>query len=267
MPAMDRGMLVMNVKMPVGTSLEESNRVVTMIEEVIRRRPEVRITSTQVGSSAEENAADQGFGGSPTGPHEAQFFVGLKPVEERELTDIQVLEEIRKRMPKLEGVKFEAMDMGAQMMGGAAAPVEIKLFGKDLGKAAGNRRRDRRPAAGHSRPPRRDPYALPIQAGVPYPRSTGTRPPASGCPSPKSRPRSRPRPSARWPPATARPAKSSTSGSALEKSSGTRWPRSGPSRSSTPSGIDDFPGPGGRYRGRHRADSDHSRQPVAPRSR
>ena len=134
MPAMDRGMLVMNVKMPVGTSLEETNRVVTMIEDIIRRRPEVRITSTQVGSSAEDNAADQGFGGSPTGPHEAQFFVGLTLPEERELTDIQVLEEIRKQMPKLEGVKFEAMDMGAQMMGGAAAPVEIKLFGKDLGK-------------------------------------------------------------------------------------------------------------------------------------
>jgi len=134
MPAMDRGMLMMNVKMPVGTSLDESNRVVTMIEDIIRRRPEVRITSTQVGSSAEDNAADQGFGGSPTGPHEAQFFVGLTPPEERELTDVQVLEEIRKQLPKLEGVKFEATDMGAQMMGGAVAPVEIKLFGKDLGK-------------------------------------------------------------------------------------------------------------------------------------
>jgi HAE1 family hydrophobic/amphiphilic exporter-1 len=134
MPAMDRGMLILNVKTPVGTSLEETNRVVSMIEDVIRSRPEVQITSAQVGSSAEENASDQGFGGSPTGPHEAQFFVGLKPVAERKLSDAQVLEEIRKKVPKIEGVRFDATDMAAQMMGGAAAPVEIKLYGKDLEK-------------------------------------------------------------------------------------------------------------------------------------
>ncbi len=134
MPSMDRGMLIMKVSTPVGTSLEETNRVVTMIENVIRSRPEVQITSTQVGSSAEDNAADSGFGSNPTGPHEAQFFVGLKPVAERKLSDVQVLEEIRKQVPRLEGVKFESTDMAAMMMGGAAAPVEIKLFGKDLGK-------------------------------------------------------------------------------------------------------------------------------------
>ena len=133
MPSMDRGMLIMSVKTPVGTSLEETNRVVTMIENVIRSRPEVEITSAQIGSSAEENAGDAGFG-NPTGTHEAIFYVGLKDPEERELNDNQLLEEIRKRLPKLEGIKFESMDMSAMMMGGAAAPVEIKLFGKDLDK-------------------------------------------------------------------------------------------------------------------------------------
>ncbi len=134
MPSMDQGMLITKVSMPVGTSLEETNRVVTMIEDVIRSRPEVQITSTQVGSSAEDNASDSGMGGSPSGPHEAQFFVGLKPVSERKLSSTQVLEEIRKRIPKLEGVKFESMDMTSSMMGGSSAPVEIKLYGKDLEK-------------------------------------------------------------------------------------------------------------------------------------
>jgi len=133
MPSMDRSMLIMSVKTPVGTSLEETNRVVSMIEEVIRRRPEVRIVSAQIGSSAEENASDTGFG-NPTGPHEAIFYVGLKNPEERELKDAQIVEEIRKSVPKLEGIKFESMDMGAMMMGGAAAPVEIKVYGKDLDK-------------------------------------------------------------------------------------------------------------------------------------
>ena len=134
MPSMDRDMVVLKMTLPVGTSLEESNRVATLAEEIIRRQPEVKIASVQVGSSAEENAADSGFGGNPTGPHEGQFFIGLIPSTERKLNDVQVLEKIRGLLPKLEGVKFEALDMQSTFFGGSAFPVEIKLFGPDLQK-------------------------------------------------------------------------------------------------------------------------------------
>ena len=134
MPAMDRDMLILKMSLPVGTALEESNRIALLAEEVIRRQPEVKIATAQVGSSAEDNAADQSFGGAPTGPHEGQFFIGLVPATERTLSDIQVLEKIRSELPKLEGVKFEGVDMQSAMFGGAAFPVEVKLFGKDLEK-------------------------------------------------------------------------------------------------------------------------------------
>ncbi|MGZ5478422.1 MAG: efflux RND transporter permease subunit, partial [Candidatus Aminicenantales bacterium] len=48
------------------------------------------------------------------------------------ISDKQVLEQIRAKLPNLRGVKFEAIDMSQMMMGGASAPVEIKLFGSDL---------------------------------------------------------------------------------------------------------------------------------------
>jgi HAE1 family hydrophobic/amphiphilic exporter-1 len=134
MPSQDLNMILMKISMPVGTSLNETNRVAAMVEDVIRRRPEIKIISLQVGSSAEDNPADQGFGGNPTGPHEGQVWVGLIPITERKLSDKQVLEEIRKELPRLEGVKFEAIDMEQMFFGGAIAPVEIKIFGKDLMK-------------------------------------------------------------------------------------------------------------------------------------
>jgi HAE1 family hydrophobic/amphiphilic exporter-1 len=134
MPAMDREMIIIKLALPVGTSLDESNRIMTMVESVVRSQPEVSIVSAQVGSSAEDNAADQGFGGSPTGPHEGQLFIGLVPVTERDLSDVQVLEKIRSQLPTLEGVKYEGQDMQAMFFGGAAFPVEIKLFGKELEK-------------------------------------------------------------------------------------------------------------------------------------
>ncbi len=132
MPAMDREMIMLQVKMPVGTSLEETNRVVTMAEKLMAQQPEVETVSVQVGSQAEENPADMAGGMSTTGSHEGILWVGLVPKKEREISDVEVLEKIRRNLPKLKDVKFEALDLSQAMMGGASAPIEVKIFGKEI---------------------------------------------------------------------------------------------------------------------------------------
>ena len=132
MPAMDREMIIFTIKMPVGTSLEETNRVVTLVENLMKLEPGVETVSAQVGSQAEENPADMAGGFSTTGSHEGMIWAGLVDKRERELSDMEILEKIRGKLPKLKGVKFEALDMGQIMMGGAQAPIEIKIFGKDI---------------------------------------------------------------------------------------------------------------------------------------
>ncbi|MFB0565508.1 MAG: efflux RND transporter permease subunit [Candidatus Aminicenantaceae bacterium] len=131
MPHMDRDMLILSVKMPVGTALEETNRVVSLVEDVLATQPEVETVSAQVGSQAEESPADLAGGFSTTGTHEGIVWVGLVKKSERSLLDIEIMEKIRGKLPKLKDVKFEAMDL-SQMMGGAQTPVEVKIFGKDL---------------------------------------------------------------------------------------------------------------------------------------
>ncbi len=132
MPTTDRDMLLIKLKMPVGTSLEETNRVLSMAEEVMFNEPTVKIVSAQAGSQAEENAQDSASGFNPSGPHEGILWVGLVPQDERSLSDLEILEKIRHKLPKLKDVKFEALDMSQVMMGGAQAPIEIKVFGKDI---------------------------------------------------------------------------------------------------------------------------------------
>ncbi len=132
MPAQDRGMILLKVKMPVGTALEETNRVVSMVEKVMSQQPEIDIITAQAGSAAEEDATDAGSAMSNAGPHEGLLWVGLVKQSQRKYSDLQVLEMIRSELPRLENVKFEAVDMSQMMFGGASAPVEIKLFGKDL---------------------------------------------------------------------------------------------------------------------------------------
>ena len=132
MPSQDQDMLILNVRMPVGTSIDETDRVAKMVEELLDEQPEVQTVSAQIGSAAEEDPSDLAGGFSNSGTHEGIVWVGLVPQTEREASDTEVLERIRKKLPQLKGVKFEALDMSQVMMGGSSAPVEIKIFGKDV---------------------------------------------------------------------------------------------------------------------------------------
>jgi len=132
MPAQDQDMILLQVKLPVGTSLDETDRVVKVAEGILETFPEVESISAQVGSQAEENPSDAGGGFSATGTHEGLLWIGLVGQMERELSDLEVLEEIRKKLPKMKDVKFEALDMSQMMMGGSTAPIDIKIFGSDL---------------------------------------------------------------------------------------------------------------------------------------
>ncbi len=132
MPAQDRDMLLLKVRMPVGTAIAETDRVVTMVESIMSSMPEITMISAQVGSQVEQDAGDAASGFSNAGTHEGLLWVGLVKREERRESDLQILERIRRRLPNLRGVRFEAIDMSQMLMGGASTPVEIKLFGKDL---------------------------------------------------------------------------------------------------------------------------------------
>lgn len=131
MPSMDRDMILLKLKMPIGTALEETNRVLSLVENLVMEQPEIKIVSAQAGSAVEEDPSDMASGFSNAGPHEGILWIGLVDRHERKLRDAEILEKVRRQLPRLENVKFEALDM-SQMMTGAQAPVEIKLFGRDL---------------------------------------------------------------------------------------------------------------------------------------
>jgi HAE1 family hydrophobic/amphiphilic exporter-1 len=132
MPAQDMDMIMLKVRMPVGTALEETDRVVGLVENVMSAMPEITMISAQVGSQVEQDAGDAASGFANAGTHEGLLWVGLVKRDKRTESDKELLERIRGKLPNLRGVRFEALDMNQQMLGGAAAPVEIKLFGKDL---------------------------------------------------------------------------------------------------------------------------------------
>jgi HAE1 family hydrophobic/amphiphilic exporter-1 len=132
LPQSDRDFLMIRLKLPVGTSLEQTNRILTQAEKILMQQPEVTMVSAQGGSRAEEDPADMASGMGITGTHEGLLWIRLVDRSKRKYTDSEILERIRQSLPKLENVNFEEINMESAMMGGAQAPVEIKIFGKDL---------------------------------------------------------------------------------------------------------------------------------------
>jgi HAE1 family hydrophobic/amphiphilic exporter-1 len=131
-PESDQQSLMLKIKLPVGTSLEETDRVLSQVEKIFLQQPEVLAVSAQAGSQAEQNAMSAAGAMSLSGPHEAMVMARLVSKEKRKYSDKEILERVRKLLPKLENVKFEQLNMQSAMISGSAAPVEIKIFGKDL---------------------------------------------------------------------------------------------------------------------------------------
>jgi len=132
MPKQDTPMLMAVVRMPVGTALEETNRVVRLMERVAHEQPETLYSSTFIGLQ-KATKQDVAFGFGAAGVHEAQFMLRIKDKLLRERSSEEFLETIRAALPKIQGAAFEFLDVGQMMMGTIEQkPVVIKLYGKDL---------------------------------------------------------------------------------------------------------------------------------------
>lgn len=123
MPAMDTGEFLVDVEMPPGTALAETDRIVRRLEEYLASEvPEVQNILSSVGGSR---------------PDRASLRVVLVDQEERERRTDQVAEQLRRFGAGLPGAKVSASI--ADMHGGGAGgggPVEVRFKGDDLDELA-----------------------------------------------------------------------------------------------------------------------------------
>jgi CzcA family heavy metal efflux pump len=125
LPPFNEGAMNINITLPPGTSLQESNRVGRMVEEVLHRTPEVVSTTRRTGrAELDEHAA---------GVNQSEIEVVTKPLGRPHTS---VMEEVRQNMEQIPGVVSEVgqpishrMD---HLLSGVRAQIAIKLFGPDM---------------------------------------------------------------------------------------------------------------------------------------
>ncbi|MBC8057898.1 MAG: efflux RND transporter permease subunit, partial [Rhizobiales bacterium] len=108
-PQSDDSYIRMNVRMPVGTSLERGSEKMRQVEDVVRAMPEVRMISTSVG--------DTGSGSRNAG----ELTIQLVKPGERQRTQKQVEEAIRKGVAPIPGAD---VSLGQR-------PIFVSLLGPD----------------------------------------------------------------------------------------------------------------------------------------
>ncbi len=127
LPGMDEGGFVLDYIMPAGTALQETNRVLTHIEQILHAIPEVESTSRRTGLQLGLAAVTEANTGD--------ISVKLKQHRSRGIEEImaEAREKIRQQEPAIEVEFIQVLQDMIGDLTGAPEPVQIKLFSPDAG--------------------------------------------------------------------------------------------------------------------------------------
>ena len=125
LPAMDEGAFVLDYLTPAGTSLAETNRILLHVEQILRKTPEVQITSRRTGLQ---------MGLAPvTEANTGDFTVRLNPKRSRTIDEIMtdVRDQIKTTEPALDVEFIQVLQDMIGDLSNSPEPIQIKLFSPD----------------------------------------------------------------------------------------------------------------------------------------
>ncbi len=117
-PETDQAFTQLSIRMSVGSSLERSDAKVRQIEEVVRGFPEIATISTNVGGAGD---------GLSQGRNQATLNLTLTPRRERQRSQKEVEEAIRKRIASIPGIDVSV---------GFNRPIYVAVLGNDADELA-----------------------------------------------------------------------------------------------------------------------------------
>jgi hydrophobe/amphiphile efflux-1 (HAE1) family protein len=137
-PASDESQFRVTVRAPIGTRVEETERIVGRVEQIIRTSVRPGELKTIVSTAGIPSGRSAIFTAN-TGPHAAQVQVYLESPDKRKRTDIQIVNDIRPKFAgqfpgtitffNLGGIINRVLNRGSQN------PLELEVLGYELADA------------------------------------------------------------------------------------------------------------------------------------
>ncbi|MBN1343166.1 MAG: efflux RND transporter permease subunit [Phycisphaerae bacterium] len=126
--SMDSETVLVNLDMPVGTPIEDTERMLDRLEKMAIDLPETRSTQVLIGSAL--NMANASIGASQS--HVGQIIIELAEVGKRDRTSDAILAELREKSANLTGI--DRLQFSAMQGGPGGDVVKIEVSGDDFEK-------------------------------------------------------------------------------------------------------------------------------------
>ncbi|MBD3317606.1 MAG: hypothetical protein GF344_17595 [Chitinivibrionales bacterium] len=119
----DEGYIQVNVELPPGTPLSVTDSTVAIIEDRLRRTPEVHKIAATIGGGAS---------GINSGVNLASLVVELKPESERTKSTAQVVQELRPELADLPDAILIISESSAMASGASESDIQVEVVGENM---------------------------------------------------------------------------------------------------------------------------------------
>ncbi|HLJ56652.1 MAG TPA: efflux RND transporter permease subunit [Chthonomonadaceae bacterium] len=127
LPQTDSGNFTVNLKMPVGTALADTNQIMLHAEAVVRKNPDVQTVFSAAGTTLS-------LSGNTTAltPYQGSMTVRLK--DNRKHSTQQIMQTVQRQLAPIAGARVivQPYDIVTQILSGGNQNVEVDVYGNDL---------------------------------------------------------------------------------------------------------------------------------------
>ncbi|HZK18811.1 MAG TPA: efflux RND transporter permease subunit [Clostridia bacterium] len=125
LPSTDEGEISIDIKLPVGTELAETDRITRQVEKLVSLLPEADYVYSNVGGGG----MSMGAGGDS---NSASVNLILVSKTERDRSDVEVADYVNEQLKVIPGAEFDVGAMDFLMGGFGQNPIEVTIKGDDL---------------------------------------------------------------------------------------------------------------------------------------
>lgn len=126
LPQTDTGNLNVNVRLPLGTSIETTDAVMHQVDSILMADPDIETFISGAGFNF------RGGGGNPSSPNNAGATVQLKST--RKTTTDKIVKRLQAKLRSIPGARIQVnpFDIVANIIGGNNLGLTVDVFGNDL---------------------------------------------------------------------------------------------------------------------------------------